>query len=166
MGAPAAGEPPGLGRLELSMPAPVPRAAAIAALGSARERWLGERETGAAPAGMARYALDLQLPVGDRSSSMTFRKAAWVDIGELVETPAAVGVEISWRAATMAPLFPVFSGRLTWEAGRVRLAGAYAPPGGAVGVLADRLLLNVAARGTGRWLLGRVVEAMEAAREG
>ena len=37
-----------------------------------------------------------------------------------------------------------------------------APPGGAVGAMADRLLLNVAARGTARRLLERIAEAMVA----
>ncbi len=36
----------------------------------------------------------------------------------------------------------------------------YAPPGGAVGYVLDRTLLGVAARGTGRWLLGRVAAAL------
>ncbi|MEP6470312.1 MAG: hypothetical protein ABJC24_11110 [Chloroflexota bacterium] len=37
--------------------------------------------------------------------------------------------------------------------------GLYAPPGGAVGATADQLLLNVAARGTGRRLLERIAQA-------
>lgn len=159
-----AGEPPGLGRLELSLPAPVPRDVALAILGPERDAWLGERASGEAPPGMTRYALDLQLPVGDRGGPVTFRKAAYVDVGEAREAGGGVAVEISWRAATMAPLFPVFSGHLSWAEGQLHLAGAYAPPGGAVGLLADRLLLNVAARATGRWLLGRILEAMEGAR--
>jgi hypothetical protein len=68
-------------------------------------------------------------------------------------------VEISWRSATLAPLFPVFSGWLTVGPGELRLDGYYAPPGGALGLAADRALLRLAARGTARWLLGQLRHA-------
>lgn len=152
---------PGAATLELAVPAPVARAAALAALGEQRGRWLGEPiTTGHVPEGMTRYTLDLRMRVGQEAPLLTFHKAAYVDVGELTEAAGAVSIEISWRAATMAPLFPVFSGHLTWFDGQLRLAGVYAPPGGAVGMVADRMLLNVGARGTARWLLDRVVDAM------
>jgi hypothetical protein len=69
-------------------------------------------------------------------------------------------VPISWRAAGLAPLFPVFSGRLRWADGELALDGYYAPPGGGLGMVADRLLLNVAARGTARLLLEKIAAAM------
>lgn len=152
---------PGAASLELAEPAPVPRAVALAALGEERHRWLGEPiSAGHVPEGMTRYALDLQMRVGQEAPLLTFHKAAYVDVGEVTEAGGSVSIEISWRAATMAPLFPVFSGHLTWFDGQLRLAGVYAPPGGTVGLVADRLLLNVGARGTARWLLDRVVDAM------
>ena len=69
-------------------------------------------------------------------------------------------VEISWRAATMAPLFPVFSGSLVVHGGEMTLSGWYAPPGGELGRLADRALLHIAATGTAKWLLGELERAV------
>jgi len=71
-----------------------------------------------------------------------------------------IEVDISWQAAGLAPLFPVFSGRLSWADGDLSLDGYYAPPGGGIGIVADRLLLNVAARGTARLLLEKIAAAM------
>lgn len=150
--------------LDVSSPAQFDVARVAAVLGAERDRWLGEVVTPdeeiTIPEGMTRYLLDLQLQVGERAPVLTFHKAAYVDVGSLVTDARGVSVEISWRAATMAPLFPVFSGRLAWKDGALHLRGVYAPPGGGVGLIADRLLLNVAARGTARWLLGRAVDAM------
>ena len=70
---------------------------------------------------------------------------------------------IWWRAAGMTPLFPIFAGRLSWSDDELRLDGYYEPPGGNVGVVMDRLLLNVAARATGRRLLERIAEVLAAA---
>ena len=53
------------------------------------------------------------------------------------------------------------AGRTAWL-GELVLDGYYAPPGGGMGVIADRLLLNVAARATGRRLLERIAEVMAA----
>jgi hypothetical protein len=57
-------------------------------------------------------------------------------------------VPIEWRAATHAPLFPVFAGYLRLTARHLELDGQYLPPGGTVGYVVDRLLLHVAASGT------------------
>ena len=57
---------------------------------------------------------------------------------------------VCWRAATAAPLFPVFSGRIVSEPGELRIEGIYAPPGGIMGRLADRVLLHTAANATAR----------------
>jgi hypothetical protein len=152
-----------ISRLDVSAPAPVSPAQVARVLGEGRDRWLGEQVDAdgdvPVPEGMTRYLLDLQLQVGDRSTALTFRKAAYVDVGPLRADARTAGVEISWRAATMAPLFPVFSGHVSWKDQVLHLRGVYAPPGGGVGLIADRLLLNVAARGTARWLLGRIVDA-------
>jgi hypothetical protein len=107
--------------------------------------------------GIRRYAVDLRLRLGRPGSALsTFRKAAYVDIGEVRRIGDAYRVEIQWRAATAAPLFPVFSGQLHIGGETVELTGLYAPPGGVVGLLADRALLHVAATGTARWLLAEL----------
>jgi hypothetical protein len=104
--------------------------------------------------GYRRYAVDLRLRLGgDAAGVTTFRKAAYVDIGPVRAVQGGYVADISWRAATAAPLFPVFSGELHVGPDALTVSGLYAPPGGAVGVLADRALLHVAANGTARWLL-------------
>ncbi len=156
----------GIGRAQLDvvLPAPAARARAVEVLGPGRAEWIdGEvvvQPVGGAPQGMERRLIDLRMRVGERSPLITFHKAAYLDLGTVREDESAVSVEISWRAAGMAPLFPVFSGNLTWAHGSLRVTGVYAPPGGGVGVLADKLLLNVAARGTARWLLERIARVM------
>lgn len=129
-------------------------------LGGDIERWLGEGVPLAdTPPGMRRYLTDLRLRVGDHPSLTTFRKAAFVDIGPVLPINDGIQLEIGWRAATLAPLFPVFAGELVVRSGELRISGYYAPPGGGLGRLADRVLLNIAARGTASWLLGRIDEA-------
>jgi hypothetical protein len=157
-------EPIGTSRLEVLIPAAVSRDRAAAVLGVERGTWLGELvDSGFGQAGRARYLLDLELRVSDHAPRVSFRKAAYVDVGPL-DAPSGgpLVLEIAWRAAGLTPLFPVFAGTLSWQDGELRLDGVYAPPGGAVGAVADRLLLNVAARGTGRRLLERITEAMVA----
>ena len=70
-------------------------------------------------------------------------------------------VPIAWRSATMAPLFPVFAGALEVLPDELVLDGWYAPPGGSAGLVVDRAFLNLAARGTARWFLDRIAEAIE-----
>jgi hypothetical protein len=154
-------EPLGSSRLEVAMPAAVSRARAAVVLGAERVRWLGDLVDDAIDrGGAARYLLDLELRVSDHAPRVSFRKAAYVDVGPLDPSGARLVVEIAWRAAGMTPLFPVFAGTLSWHDGELLLDGVYAPPGGAVGAVADRLLLNVAARGTGRRLLERIAQVM------
>lgn len=122
----------------------------------AARSWLG-LPVEVAPDGMRRYHADLRLRVSDHPSIVTFRKAAFVDLGPV----RALGgddwaIEVSWRAATFAPLFPVFSGTIVCRDGRLTLPGRYAPPGGALGRIADRALLHIAAKGTGGWLLAEI----------
>lgn len=154
--------PSGMARLNASVPAKVSRLRALALLGwPGRSAWLGEVVKGEAGAGQMRHLIDLKLRVGDQTPRVTFRKAAYVDVGPPAgRQPEPITVGISWRAAGLAPLFPVFSGTLTWADGDLSLDGFYAPPGGGVGIVADRLLLNVAARGTARLLLERIAAAM------
>jgi hypothetical protein len=153
-------EPIGTSHLEVSMPAAVSRARAEAVLGAQRSAWLGELVEAGVDRRAARYLLDLELRVSDLAPRVSFRKAAFVDVGSLDANGPTLVVDIAWRAAGLTPLFPVFAGTLSWQDGELELRGVYAPPGGAVGAVADRLLLNVAARGTGRRLLERIAQVM------
>lgn len=152
----------GLAHLAVSAPARVSRRRAAAVLGADREAWLGEVVGGGVTSGdQDRYLVDFELRVTEHAPRIAFRKAAYVDVGPLQgagKGPMSLG--ISWRAAGLAPLFPVFAGTLRWADGELQLSGVYAPPGGGIGLMADRLLLNVAARATARWLLGRIAAVM------
>lgn len=158
----AAEAPPGTARLNARVPANVSRRRALALLGApGRSAWLGEVVEGEAGAGWQRHLVDLELRVSEQTPRITFRKAAYVDVAPArARQLRLIEVGISWRAAGLAPLFPVFSGTLTWADGELSLDGYYAPPGGGIGIVADRLLLNVAARGTARLLLERIAAAM------
>jgi hypothetical protein len=104
--------------------------------------------------GFRRFAVDLRLRIGGESSGITtFHKAAYVDIGNRRLASEGFVQEIGWRAATAAPLFPVFAGDLRVEPESMSISGLYAPPGGVIGLVADRALLHLAATGTARWLL-------------
>jgi hypothetical protein len=116
--------------------------------------WPGGVAHRPAVAGMRRWAVDLRLRLGgDEAGVTTFSKAALLDVGAPRRTPDGWEVQISWRAAGAAPLFPVFSGWMIVDRRGLRVDGLYAPPGGAVGRVADRMLLHIAANGTARWLL-------------
>ena len=117
--------------------------------------WLGA-EVGDAPAGMHRYQADLRLRVSDHPSLVTFRKAAYIDVGPLQERDNGWEAELSWRASTLAPLFPVFSGTLVTGPEEITISGWYSPPGGNLGRVADHALLHIAAEGTARWFLGEL----------
>ena len=120
--------------------------------------WLGP-PVGQSPTGMQRFATDLRLGPHEGGLLATFHKAAYVDLGPGQRDGDGLRFEISWRSATLAPLFPVFSGWLTVRPGELVLDGHYAPPGGAIGLLADRALLHLAARRTARSLLIQLREA-------
>ncbi len=146
----------GTSRLEVSGPAPVGRERAALVLGRERQSWVGETQ----PDG--RWLLDLELQVMESAPRIRFKKAAYLELGQLAgaDGDGALTLDISWQAAGMAPLFPVFAGSLRWEDGEMTISGVYAPPGGSFGAAADRLLLHMAARGTGQWLLRRIASAM------
>jgi hypothetical protein len=130
--------------------------AIAAVLAAGPEGW--ERRTGVP--GYRRFAVDLRLRLGgDTAALTTFRKAALVDVGDVRPVDGGYAVEIAWRAASAAPLFPVFSGELRIGPDGLSITGLYAPPGGMVGRIADRALLHVAASGTARWLLGELDRA-------
>jgi hypothetical protein len=109
---------------------------------------------------LRRFAVDLRLRVGGETAALTSPgKSAYVDLGWPRHTAGGWQVEISWLASTAAPLFPVFSGWLTIGPEELRIDGLYAPPGGTVGLIADRILFHAAANATARWVLGEIDRA-------
>lgn len=146
-------------KLYVAVPARVDLGRAPEVLGSAEADWLGQRVAEEASE-IRRFSCDLELRVGpDRLA--TFRKSAIVGLGAPRRDDDAWVVPIEWRAATLAPLFPVFVGDLRLGVDRIELDGRYAPPGGSIGYVLDRTLLHIAARGTGRWFLRKVVSALD-----
>ena len=145
-------------RLRASMPGVISAELATRLLGPDIALWLGQPAADA-PAGMRRFATDLRLRPDDGGLLATIHKAAYVDLGTSRRVSGGLCAEISWRSATLAPLFPVFSGWLRVGGSELSVDGYYAPPGGAIGLAADRALLHLAARGTARWLLRQLLEA-------
>ena len=138
-----------------------PRPRALAARRAGAECLARRGDRAGEPDGRDRHLVDLELRVSEQAPRIAFHKAAYVDVGPASGEPfGPIRIGISWRAAGLAPLFPVFSGTLAWDDDELRLEGYYAPPGGGIGIVADRLLLNVAARGTARLLLERIASAM------
>jgi hypothetical protein len=128
----------------------------------AKPDWLGE--VVAPPPDrpdLVRVETDLALSLRSEASPVVFRKAAYVDLGVRSMTPQGCVGEVSWRASSFSPLFPVFSGELAVRRGRLQLHGVYAPPGGQLGLLIDRAMIHRFAERTGRWFLDRVAVALE-----
>jgi hypothetical protein len=112
---------------------------------------------------LRRFVVDLRLRIGgDTAALTTVKKAAYLDLGRSRRTATGWQSEIAWRASTAAPLFPVFSGWLTMDPEELRIDGLYAPPGGTLGRMADRVLLHAAANATARWVLGEIDRAAAA----
>ena len=149
----------GVAKLYVAVPARADLGRVPAVLGSADADWLGQRVSEDASE-IRRFSCDLELRVGaDRR--VTFLKSAIVGLGAPTRDDDAWVVPIEWRAATFAPLFPVFVGHLSLSVDRIELDGRYAPPGGSIGIVLDRALLHIAARGTGRWFLQKVLSALD-----
>jgi len=124
-------------------------------------RWLGTRIDG--PPGYRRYISDLAFPLVTRPRTVVFRKAAFVDLGPVTTLlDGSVAAEVGWRSATLAPLFPVFAGRLLIRTDGVFLDGAYAPPFGELGRLIDRAALHQVAVRTARWFLAATASHLAA----
>ncbi|MGH2401180.1 MAG: hypothetical protein ACRDE6_00580 [Candidatus Limnocylindria bacterium] len=120
----------------------------------------GERLTHPDGRDLRRVAIDLRLRVGGEAAGLTtLGKAAYLDLGRPRRTADGWELEIGWQASTAAPLFPVFAGWLSIGRSELRIDGFYAPPGGVIGRVADRMLLHVAANGTARWLLNEIDRA-------
>ena len=147
----------GVVRLEIRLPASIDIECVPSVLGAPEARWLGERLPDD-ERGERRFACDFELGVGTERR-VAFRKSAIVSLGSLERTGSGWQLAIEWRAASLAPLFPVFVGMLALEAGRVTLAGYYAPPFGDIGVALDRAALGLGARRVARWFLRQVVVA-------
>lgn len=146
----------------LSVESPVPADPVAAAEALERPDWLGPPVE--APPGIRRYLTDLSFPLITKPRTVVFRKAAVVDLGPVLALPdGSRAVTVAWRSATLAPLFPVFSGRLIVREDGLHLQGAYAPPFGEVGRLIDRAALHQVAVRTGRWFLERASSEMAAA---
>jgi len=152
--------PTGFVRLAASAPLHADPGRVAAFLSRDPVAWNHEPLAHADASTLRRYAVDLRLRVGGEAAGFTtFRKGAYVDLGRPRRAAGGWELDIGWQASTAAPLFPVFSGRLLISRTELRLDGLYAPPGGAVGRIADRLLLHVAANGTARWLLDEIERA-------
>ncbi len=134
---------------------PIDLEAARAAL--ADPSWLGEVVDG--PPGrreVRRVATDLDLPVRDGSATGPVRKSAFIDLGMPEGADDRISATVGWQSATLAPLFPVFSGELVVTPSRIVLDGRYAPPFGRVGLVIDAALLNFVARRTAQAFVARL----------
>ena len=121
--------------------------------------WLGT-PVASTTTGTRRYLTDLSLPVRDAArSSRSGRPPTWTSARPGPPRTAARST-ISWQSSSLAPLFPVFAGRLKLTPTEITLEGFYAPPGGELGAVLDRAFLNIAARGTARWFLERAAAAL------
>lgn len=106
---------------------------------------------------LRRVETDLAFPLLGQERAISFRKAALVDVGLLSSGSGGCAAEVAWRAASWAPLFPVFAGRLVAQSERLELTGVYAPPGGQMGLAIDRVLLHHVAERTAEWFLDRLL---------
>jgi hypothetical protein len=144
--------------LYVSQPASIDLARATRALVDLD--WLGSAVTSTPPGTVRRVAADLEMPITDGSSPRPVRKAAVIEVGLPRTVDGSVVVDIAWRSATLAPLFPVFAGRLVVTEEAIVLDGRYAPPLGRVGLLVDRGFLHFVARRTAAALLTRFSESL------
>jgi hypothetical protein len=150
--------------LRLVQPAAIDLLRAVPILVDQASDWLGTPVEPVRP-GSRRFLTDLSLPIRDHAPNLTFKKAAYVDLGQVRAGSESCDIEIEWRSASLAPLFPVFAGHLTLTPTELRLEGYYAPPAGEFGAVLDRAFLNIAARGTARWFLERAAEVVQAVPE-
>jgi hypothetical protein len=152
--------PPHLTPLRLVQRVRIDPTRAVPLLTDQAASWLGIPMSPTRP-GRRRYLTDLSLPIREHAPSLVFRKAAYVDVGQPQPAHDGYEIEIDWQSS-LAPLFPVFAGRLTLTSTELRLEGYYAPPGGEFGAVLDKVFLSIAARGTARWFLERTAEVVSA----
>ena len=131
-----------------------------AAFATGAATWLGQ-PAGHVAAGLGQYLCDLQ--IGLRAERrVAFHKAAIVGLGTPVRNGDDWVIPIEWRAASLAPLFPVLVGWLIARPAGLTIDGFYAPPFGRLGYVLDRGLLSIMARATARWFLGTAADALAA----
>ena len=124
--------------------------------------WLGEPlGSGPDPGPWRRVKSVLALPVTDGSAPGPLHKGALIDVGPVERSGSSVRVSIGWQSDSVAPLFPVFAGRLTISADLLLLEGDYAPPLGRIGLLIDERILHFVARRTAQAFLARVAARLE-----
>ncbi len=129
----------------------------------AESDWLGA-EMAANQRGVRQFACDLVLNAG-AGAPVSFRKSMVIAAGDPVEVGSGWEIPVEWRSATMAPLFPVFVGRITVCVDRINVEGWYAPPFGAVGTVLDRSVMRIAARATAKYILRTFASALGATVE-
>jgi hypothetical protein len=123
--------------------------------------WLGpEIKNTDVAHGLRRVETDLAFGLSDSGDVLQFRKAAFVDLGVVTKLDGVCTGRVEWRASSFAPLFPAFAGTVTAHDGGLHLDGAYAPPGGGVGLLIDKTVLHHVARRTGIWFLDRLIDRL------
>ncbi len=125
--------------------------------------WLGA-EMAANEGGMRQFACDLALNAG-AAAPVFFRKSMVLAAGDPIKVGQGWQIPVEWRSATMAPLFPVFVGRITVWFDRINVEGWYAPPFGAFGTILDRSVMRIAARATARYVLRTFASALGATVE-
>lgn len=150
-------------KLRVNIRAPLDLERVPAAFGEQAPDWLGQ-PTAHDTIGLVGYLCDLELRVSPERRAV-FRKSAIVSLGTPVRDGGGWLIPIEWRAATLAPLFPVLAGRLIIGSDRIILDGHYAPPFGRFGYVLDRGLLSIAAQSTARWFLAKVAAALADRRE-
>lgn len=134
--------------------------AAVKSLSNRELPWLGPSADTDERDGQRAFHCDLRVPVRAAGHEIDFRKAALVELGPAKRMDGHMSVDIAWRSANLAPLFPTFAGHLTVEPEMLILEGWYAPPGGRLGLALDRALLGIAARRTAVWFLDLVARAV------
>jgi len=149
---------PGSVHLAVSQRGRFPVSASIAAIEDLG--WLGE-PLGPDPGSWRRVKSVLALPVTDGSAPGPLHKGALIDVGPLERSAGSVRVAIGWQSDSVAPLFPVFAGRLTIRTDLLSLEGDYAPPLGRIGLLIDERILHFVARRTAQAFLARVAARLE-----
>jgi hypothetical protein len=124
--------------------------------------WFGPQIDGpAVRADLRRIRADLELPIIDGSATGPIRKSALIDIGLPRALNDVLLVEVGWQSASLAPLFPVFAGRLRVSEGRLDLDGWYVPPLGRLGLLIDAGILYLVARRAAQAFLTRLADQLE-----
>jgi hypothetical protein len=157
---PSASIDDGVARLQIERSVTDPGHRVCAAL--ADLDWLGTPvQRSAAHPELRRIATDLGFAMSGGDRPITLRKAAYVDVGPLQCIEGGCSATIAWQASTLAPLFPVFAGRLESTEDRLLLVGAYAPPGGGVGLLVDRAILRIVATRTAAGFLDQLVTRLD-----